>query len=285
MWQIFYLWAGLIPLAVLLAAVSIDRWKRKHRGERSPLSEKLLRPAGHSLRLKLDELDETFDFWFVGTALLSVTAVGAIGSVPKDFGSRIVILFVFGLGAAGCAVVAWRRVMEIRAYRRGLLGEQAVAEQLQELLAFRYHVFHDVPGDGSWNIDHVVVGPGGVFAIETKYRTKRPGKALDRDHEAIFDGRKIQFPSGFDVDAAQQAIRNARWLANLLSKSLGERIAVRPLVALPGWLVTLKANSEVKVLSGKQVPGFIATEPMRLSDKAIQQISFQLDQRCRDVEL
>jgi hypothetical protein len=32
------------------------------------------------------------------------------------------------------------------------------------------------------------------------------------------------------------------------------------------------------------VSGFIAKEPARLSDKFIQQISHQLEQRCRDVE-
>jgi len=44
-------------------------------------------------------------------------------------------------------------------------------------------------------------------------------------------------------------------------------------------------NAGVKVLSGKQVSGFIAKEPARLSEKAIQQISYQLEQRCRDVEV
>jgi hypothetical protein len=175
-------------------------------------------------------------------------------------------------------------LLEIRNNRRGLLGEQAVAEQLQPLFADGYRIFHDVPGDGKWNIDHVVVGPAGVFAIETKYRTKQPGKASERDHEAIFDGNKILFPSGYDVDAPEQARRNARWLANTLSKATGERVTAQPVVALPGWWVTLKANSDVKVLSGKQVPGFIAKEPAQLSDKTIQQISYQLEQRCRDVE-
>ena len=65
---------------------------------------------------------------------------------------------------------------------------------------------------------------------------------------------------------------------------MGERVAVQPIVALPGWCVTLEANSDVKVLSGKQVSKFIPQEPAQLSDKAIQQISYQLDQRCRDVE-
>ena len=56
-------------------------------------------------------------------------------------------------------------------------------------------------------------------------------------------------------------------------------------MAFPGWLVTLKANSDVKVLSGKQVASFIVKEPAQLSDKRIQQISYLLDQRCRDVEI
>ena len=69
-----------------------------------------------------------------------------------------------------------------------------------------------------------------------------------------------------------------------LSKATGKRMTVRPIVALLGWWVTLKANSDVKVLSGKQVAGFIAREPAQLSEAAIQRISYQLEQRGRDVE-
>lgn len=203
---------------------------------------------------------------------------------PNEKASRVIFMITFGLGAAGCAIMAWRRLMAIRSYRRGLLGEQAVAEQLQSLPAPGYRVFHDLTGDGKWNIDHVVVGSAGVFAIETKYRTKQPGKEGEHDHKAEFDGNKIQFPSGYDIKAAEQARRNARWLADTLSKATGEHVKVQPLVALPGWWVTLKANSDVKVLSGKQIAGFIAKEPAQLSDKTIQQISYQLEQRCRDVE-
>ena len=182
--------------------------------------------------------------------------------------------------------MAWRRLKQIRDYRRGLAGEQAVAEQLQPLFAAGYHIFHDIPGNGKWNIDHVAVGPAGVFAIETKYRTKKPGRSGTRDHEATFDGNRIEFASGdYDAKAAGQARDNARWLEKELSKATGERVTIRPIVALPGWWVTLKANSDVKVLSGKQVAGFIAKEPAKLSDKEIQQISYQLEQRCRDVEI
>lgn len=159
-----------------------------------------------------------------------------------------------------------------------------MAEQLQALLAQGYRVFHDIPGDGEWNVDHVAVGPAGVFAIETKCRAKRRPTNELREQDAVFEGKKIQYPWGDDPKAVEQARRNAQWLADMLSKATGERVTSLAIVALPGWWVTLKANSDVKVLSGKQVPGFILAEPLRLADKRIQQIAYQLEQRCRDVE-
>ena len=286
MWQSLRLWAGCIPVGVLLVVVCFERWQRKRRGERPPLSEKLLRPAGYSLQRKLEDLGDAFNTWFVGTFLFSLLAVGGIVSTPADTVGQIIFLAVFGLAAAGCTIMAWRRLRNIRSYRMGLVGEQAMAEQLQFLLPLGCQVFHDAPGDGKWNIDHVVVGSAGVFAIETKYRTKKPGKSNERDYEATFDGNRIEFASGdYDARAARQARDNARWLEKELSKATGERVTVQPIVALPGWWVTLKANSDVKVLSGKQVAGYIVKEPAQLSDKRIQQISYQLEQRCRDVEI
>jgi len=281
MWQPILLSAGCIPALILLAAVFIERWRRKRRGERQPLSEKLLRPPGYSLQRKLEDLDDAFIAWFMGTFLFSLGAIGAFAAMPADAIGRFMFFVVFALGAAVAAIMAWRKANQMRDYRRGLLGEQAVAEQLQPLVANGYRIFHDVPGDGQWNIDHVVVGPAGVFAIETKYRTKKPGRAGERDYEVVFDGSTIQYPSGYrDAKALKQARNNARDLA----KILGKAVTVRPILALPGWLVTLKAKSDLKVLSGKYVPDFISSEPAQLSDKAIQQISYQLEQRCRDVE-
>ena len=172
-------------MGVLLVVVVIERWLRKRAGERQPLSEKLLRPAGYSLQRKLEDLSDKYSFWVLGSFLFSLLAVGGLPFIPADYASRIIFLTMFGLGTAGCTVMAWRRLIDIRSYRMGLSGEQAMAEQLQRLLPLGYQVFHDVSGDGKWNIDHVVVGPAGVFAIETKYRTKQPGKAGERDNVAI----------------------------------------------------------------------------------------------------
>jgi hypothetical protein len=49
---------------------------------------------------------------------------------------------------------------------RGAVGERQTEEVLLKL-ADDWHVFHDVP-DGQGNWDHTVIGPAGVFAIDTK---------------------------------------------------------------------------------------------------------------------
>jgi hypothetical protein len=82
----------------------------------------------------------------------------------------------------------------------------------------------------------------------------------------------------------EQARLNAKSLGEMLTKATGERVTALPIVALPGWWVTLKANSDVKVLSGRQLPGFISKSSPKHSDKVIERIAYQLEQRCRDVE-
>jgi hypothetical protein len=49
---------------------------------------------------------------------------------------------------------------------RGAEAEEKVAFKLEQLPE-GYHAFHDVAFDG-FNIDHIVVGPGGIFLVETK---------------------------------------------------------------------------------------------------------------------
>lgn len=278
--------AGGVPMLIIVLFASGVLYQRKARKERPPIQDKLLRLPGHTLRRKLEELWEGFTQWAFCAALFAICfAVQLMNTKGRDTTAGLwVAVLIFGASTAVCTIFATRKLSALTPIRLGLLGEQAVAEQLQTLAAQGYRVFHDIPGDGPWNIDHVVVGPVGVFAIETKCRAKRPAINELRDQDAVFDGDKIRFPWCDDYKSVPQAARNAKWLGEFLSKAVGERIVVRGLVALPGWWVTLKAKSEVLVLSGKQVPGYIVKEPNTLSTKAVQQIAWQLEQRCRDVE-
>src|SRR4051812_27219000 len=54
-------------------------------------------------------------------------------------------------------------------WAQGAEGEEVVGGILEGLAAEGWHVIHDV-SFGRGNIDHIVVGPGGIFTIETKSR-------------------------------------------------------------------------------------------------------------------
>lgn len=61
---------------------------------------------------------------------------------------------------------------DFSAWSQGAEGEEVVGRVLEELAASGWHVIHDVDL-GRGNIDHIVVGPGGLFTIETKSRRGR----------------------------------------------------------------------------------------------------------------
>jgi hypothetical protein len=95
----------------------------------------------------------------VGTGLL--TAAVATSSLA----------WLVGLIAA--AAQAWRlrfrSTADTLAWRRGAQGERRTARLLAPLERHGYQVFHDlaIPGSAA-NVDHLVVGPTGVFVIDSK---------------------------------------------------------------------------------------------------------------------
>jgi hypothetical protein len=56
---------------------------------------------------------------------------------------------------------------ELHRWHRGARGEERVGAVLESLRTDGYRALHDID-TGRGNIDHVLVGPTGVFAIETK---------------------------------------------------------------------------------------------------------------------
>jgi hypothetical protein len=75
--------------------------------------------------------------------------------------------------AAGGLAVAWEHPpRRIEDRRFGAEGERATARELLKLENEGWQVKHDIDL-GRGNIDHLLVGPGGVFLLETK-RFRRP---------------------------------------------------------------------------------------------------------------
>lgn len=101
-----------------------------------------------------------------------------------------------------------RGMGRVERYFKGARGEERVAGILQNLPSC-YHVFNDFLACGK-HVDHVVVGPAGVFSIETKFWR---GKVSLEDGHILLDG---QLP---DRDPLAQTRREASLVKTELSKS------------------------------------------------------------------
>lgn len=74
----------------------------------------------------------------------------------------------FGGGATAFFLIAWWSPPGwVENWQQGASGEQKTAKALQPLVEEGWVVLHDLPATYG-NIDHIVIGPGGVFVLDSK---------------------------------------------------------------------------------------------------------------------
>lgn len=153
-----------------------------------------------------------------------------------------------------------------------------------QLLRDGYYVYHDFFAD-KFNIDHIVVGKKGVFAIETKAKSKPNTDERQKDATVEYNGRALLFPKWTDTETIVQAERQASWLSKWLGSAVGEPLAVKAVAALPGWFVKRTSSDGIPVVNPKQFTSLFKNIRQRdLSEEKIKRIVHQLEQKCRDVE-
>jgi hypothetical protein len=166
---------------------------------------------------------------------------------------------------------------QIRAMRLGRDGERAVGQTLEQLRRQGYRVFHDILGP-SWNIDHVVIGPGGVFTVETKTLSKPlRGRAVIRyEKRSLTKGR-------FDIsEHLNQARAQAAYVEAWLKDATGERYPVQPTLVFPGWSVdSREADPDVWVMDPKDLIRRVQARDAQLSTEQIKSAASALSTEIR----
>lgn len=182
------------------------------------------------------------------------------------------LILCLAIVATGVSIIGIRRLFpQVRNLVRGERGERHVAELLEEIRAKGYHCCSDIVGDG-FNIDHVVVGPTGIFAIETKYRSGF-GEIEYRNSTGLFIGGKKQ-----EDALLNQARASAAHVRRMLKEDTGRSQWVKAVLVFVGdWKIkNAWRDTDVAVLSENELPTYFDRYDPELTRNEIDLIASHL---------
>ncbi|HEY1155893.1 MAG TPA: nuclease-related domain-containing protein [Arthrobacter sp.] len=157
-----------------------------------------------------------------------------------------------------------------KSWDAGAVGERVVADKLRELVPRGWYVLHDVhwPGRPKANLDHVLVGPGGVVVVDSKNWTGEVRVASG----VLWQGRYAR------TQAVEGALAQCAAVASVLSPP--HRRLVRPLICMAAqpdlFGVT---DSDVAVAGFQRLVGAIEALPEVLDQQAVVGVYAHLGQQ------
>jgi Nuclease-related domain len=179
------------------------------------------------------------------------------------------------LAATLLSAGAWWRLRfrpspEARAWQRGAAGERHVARLLEPLVRQGWGVEHDLRVAGSEaTISHVVIGPPGIFAIDTRHYR---GRLRLLDDGLLWHGHSLLAPT----------LSATRWKADKLQARIGALdVAVVPIVAVLGAMVPdgQVTSMDVTVLPARRLPGLLRSLPPSLTPERAREVAAQIERR------
>jgi hypothetical protein len=195
--------------------------------------------------------------WRVAVILGVGAAGGVFGSLPAP---RLGLV----LGTLAAIAAGWglrfRPSPDASAWRRGAAGERRTARLLGQLERYGWAALHDLAVPGSHaNIDHLVIGPGGVFVIDSKqYRGRLQLDPAGR----LWHGRYPLAPT----------LRAVSWEADRAAKVLPDPgLVVVPIVAVHGAQVPWGkvVMDGVPVVPARRLPSMLRELPAVLGPERV----------------
>jgi hypothetical protein len=186
--------------------------------------------------------------------LIGLGAVGAVGLGFLFLRDHPYAISAIGLVGLAAVLLATKLIdPDAERWERGARGERKVGGVLDGL-GPEWHALHDIYL-GRGNIDHVLVGPAGVFTVETK---SHPGRiSVDRIEDHM--------------------LRQAYAESKVLEKISG--LEVEPLLVFSNaWLVgSVPARRRgVTILPARTLPHFVSRRRPKLGDAEVASIAQRL---------
>src|SRR5215213_7202980 len=186
-----------------------------------------------------------------------VAATLGIGAGAGGLGSLLAPRLGLAFGGLAAVAAGWglrfRPSPDARAWRRGAAGERRTARLLGQLERHGWAVLHDLAVPGSQaNIDHPVIGPGGVFVIDSKqYRGRLQLDPSRRLWHGRYPLARALGAVSFEADQAAQVLPDPG-------------VAVVPIVAVHGAQVPWGkvVTNGVPVVAARRLPSMLRALPL-----------------------
>ncbi|MFE3641888.1 nuclease-related domain-containing protein [Streptomyces sp. NPDC059169] len=139
-----------------------------------------------------------------------------------------------------------RRPAEWDSWRKGLAGEQRVGAELNRLERHGWRVLHSILLADKVDVDHLLIGPGGVFSINTKHHHRR----------AVWVGDdSVKVGHGKPAPYARKSRAEAKRVARVLERYCGFPVPVEPVLVFVGVtdLKVVATQLSVRVYQERQV--------------------------------
>jgi Nuclease-related domain len=202
--------------------------------------------------------------------LLGISAGGGV------LGSLLAPRLGLVIGGLAAVAVGWglrfRSSLDAVAWRRGAAGERRTARLLGPLERHGWAVLHDMALPGSRaNIDHLAIGPGGVFVIDSKqYRGRLQVDPSGRLCHGRYPLAPVLGAVSFEADQAARVRQDPG-------------VAVVPIVAVHGAQVPWGkvVINGVPVLAARRLPNMLRTLPAVLGPERVTALADQARIRFR----
>jgi len=229
---------------------------------------RLLKPSGNYLKKKATR---NLTLGILCLAIFLVLFATSIDGIPLyiDAGRYTTARGI----ALGLFIVGWYYLLlQYLNYRAGIIGEQKVTRILSAALSDEYSMFNDVKlkGMASGNIDHIVVGPTGIFVIETKN----------------YKGKISYYGDNWEGVGRRSPSRQARINAMRIKKILASSTSLE---SKPFWIQGIvvladrraeiterRAPEHVKVTGIDGLADYIKSEPRRIEIREIELIKTEI---------
>jgi hypothetical protein len=135
--------------------------------------------------------------------------------------------------------------LEADGWRAGLVGERKAGAKLERLTFRGWRVLHSIPLSREVDIDHLLIGPGGVFTVNTKCH--RGARIWVGDDSAKIGGRSYPY--------VRKSRAEARRATRALTRACGFSVEAQPVLAFvePSKVTVVPSLHDVRVVTDREI--------------------------------